>query len=234
MRLDPHSLDEARNPQPDHEFERLRGLKFVDEVDRPYTPERPLSRALSESPAREGPLAKDKVDNEAEDGFSLGHGPYKAEISPTASMEVLAESELGDKEDQNYSATQRQPLRGRHDVRQPRPPHASDKPIPPRRQPRQSVHAPDRRSPRHSVRGRHDFRRSEPPHREFRQQPDPRDDFRPSRPSRSPRHRPREADEEEEDDEREWTRYVTVREYRDAIGPCVEVEEKLVYDDPKP
>ena len=31
--------------------------------------------------------------------------------------------------------------------------------------------------------------------------------------------------------DREWTRYVTVKEYRDEKGPYVEVEEKYVFDD---
>jgi hypothetical protein len=31
--------------------------------------------------------------------------------------------------------------------------------------------------------------------------------------------------------DRTWTRYVTVKEYRDEKGPFVEVEEKFVFDD---
>ncbi|THV78101.1 hypothetical protein D6D29_07935 [Aureobasidium pullulans] len=155
MRLKPPNLSGMYRPQDDYEYEKQRTRTYIDPTDRPYVPE-PKWAPLSESPARELPLVEE----------SHAHGPYRAENSPTPSMEVHVDNYdfVVDKE------------------------YAMRKPAPP---------------------GRHDV-------------PPPRHEAPPTR---------QKAPDPAKQNDREWTRYVTVKEYRDEKGPYVEVEEKYVFDD---
>ncbi|THZ28284.1 hypothetical protein D6C85_08003 [Aureobasidium pullulans] len=155
MRLKPPNLSGMYRPQDDYEYEKQRTRTYIDPTDRPYVPE-PKWAPLSESPARELPLVEE----------SHAHGPYRAENSPTPSMEVHVDNYdfVVDKE------------------------YAMRKPAPP---------------------GRHDV-------------PPPRHEAPPTR---------QKAPDPAKQSDREWTRYVTVKEYRDEKGPYVEVEEKYVFDD---
>ncbi|THY62862.1 hypothetical protein D6C98_01390 [Aureobasidium pullulans] len=155
MRLKPPNLSGMYRPQDDYEYEKQRTRTYIDPTDRPYVPE-PKWAPLSESPARELPLVEG----------SHAHGPYRAENSPTPSMEVHVDNYdfVVDKE------------------------YAMRKPAPP---------------------GRHDV-------------PPPRHEAPPTR---------QKAPDPAKQNDREWTRYVTVKEYRDEKGPYVEVEEKYVFDD---
>lgn len=155
MRLKPPNLSGMYRPQDDYEYEKQRTRTYIDPTDRPYVPE-PKWAPLSESPARELPLVEE----------SHAHGPYRAENSPTPSMEVHVDNYdfVVDKE------------------------YAMRKPAPP---------------------GRHDV-------------PPPRHEAPPTR---------QKAPDPAKQNDREWTRYVTVKKYRDEQGPYVEVEEKYVFDD---
>jgi hypothetical protein len=138
MRLQPPNLSGMPTVHDDYEYEKQRNRTYIDPAERPYVPE-PKWTPLSESPARELPLVEE----------SYAHGPYRAENSPTPSMQVHV-----DKDD-----------------------FVLEKSNEPRKTPRQ-----------------------------YEPQPAQQND-------------------------RAWTRYVTVKEYRDEKGPFVEVEEKFVFDD---
>ncbi|KAH0336350.1 hypothetical protein KCU81_g8627, partial [Aureobasidium melanogenum] len=138
MRLQPPNLSGKPDVHDDYVYEKQRSRTYVDPTERPYVPE-PKWVPLSESPGRELPLVEE----------SYAHGPYRAENSPTPSMQVHV-----DKDD-----------------------FVPDKGSEPRKAPRQYLHRPVRQ------------------------------------------------------EDRSWTRYVTVKEYRDEKGPFVEVEEKFVFDD---
>ncbi|KAG9678967.1 hypothetical protein KCU99_g1861, partial [Aureobasidium melanogenum] len=138
MHLQPPNLSGMSSVHEDYVYEKQRNRTYVDPAERPYVPE-PKWTPLSESPARELPLVEE----------SYAHGPYRAENSPTPSMQVHV-----DKDD-----------------------FVLDKGSEPRKAPRQYE----------------------------------------SRPLKQ--------------EDRTWTRYVTVKEYRDEKGPFVEVEEKFVFDD---
>ncbi|KAG9643469.1 hypothetical protein KCU98_g9780, partial [Aureobasidium melanogenum] len=139
MRLQPPNLSGKPSVHDDYVYEKQRNRTYVDPAERPYVPELKWT-PLSESPARELPLVEEE---------SYAHGPYRAENSPTPSMQVHV-----DKDD-----------------------FVLDKGSEPRKAPRQ--------------------------------------------------YEPRPVKQED----RTWTRYVTVKEYRDEKGPFVEVEEKFVFDD---
>ncbi|KAH0300624.1 hypothetical protein KCU84_g15962, partial [Aureobasidium melanogenum] len=134
MRLQPSDLSGKPSVHDDYVYEKRRNRTYVDPAERPYVPE-PKWTPFSESPARELPLVEE----------SYAHGPYRAENSPTPSMQVHV-----DKDD-----------------------FVLDKGSEPRKAPRQYE----------------------------------------SRPVKQ--------------EDRTWTRYVTVKEYRDEKGPFVEVEEKF-------
>ncbi|KAI4745994.1 hypothetical protein E4T50_03657 [Aureobasidium sp. EXF-12298] len=138
MRLQPPNLSGMPTVHDDYEYEKQRNRTYIDPAERPYVPE-PKWTPLSESPARELPLVED----------SYAHGPYRAENSPTPSMQVHV-----DKDD-----------------------FVLDKGNEPRKNPHQ--------------------------------------------------YGPQQAQQ----NDRTWTRYVTVKGYRDEKGPFVEVEEKFVFDD---
>ncbi|KAH0279744.1 hypothetical protein KCU91_g1518, partial [Aureobasidium melanogenum] len=138
MRLQPPNLPGKPSVHDDYVYEKQRNRTYVDPAERPYVPE-PKWTPLSESLARELPLVEE----------SYAHGPYRAENSPTPSMQVHV-----DKDD-----------------------FVLDKGSEPRKAPRQYEPQPVRQ------------------------------------------------------EDRAWTRYVTVKEYRDEKGPFVEVEEKFVFDD---
>jgi hypothetical protein len=138
MRLQPPNISGMPTVHDNHEYDKLRNHTYIDPAERPYVPE-PKWTPLSESPARELPLVEE----------SYAHGPYRAENSPTPSMQVHV-----DRDD-----------------------FVLDKGNEPRKAPRQ-----------------------------YEPQPTQQND-------------------------RTWTRYVTVKEYRDEKGPFVEVEEKFVFDD---
>lgn len=137
MRLQPPNISGKPSVHDDYEYEK-RNRTYIDPAERPYVPE-PKWTPLSESPARELPLVEE----------SYAHGPYRAENSPTPSMQVHV-----DKDD-----------------------YVLDKGTEPRKAPRQYDSGPANQN------------------------------------------------------DRTWTRYVTVKEYRDEKGPFVEVEEKFVFDD---
>lgn len=138
MRLQPPNFSGKPSVHDDYVYEKQRNRTYIDPAERPYVPE-PKWTPLSESPARELPLVEE----------SYAHGPYRAENSPTPSMQVHV-----DKDDFV-------PDNGRES----------------RKAPRQYGPQPIRQ------------------------------------------------------EDRTWTRYVTVKEYRDEKGPFVEVEEKFVFDD---
>jgi hypothetical protein len=138
MRLQPPNISGMPTVHDNHEYDKQRNRTYIDPAERPYVPE-PKWTPLSESPARELPLVEE----------SYAHGPYRAENSPTPSMQVHV-----DKDD-----------------------FVLDRGNEPRKTPRQ-----------------------------YEPQPTQQND-------------------------RTWTRYVTVKEYRDEKGPFVEVEEKFVFDD---
>jgi hypothetical protein len=138
MRLQPPNLSGMPTVHDNYEYEKQRNRTYVDPAERPYVPE-PKWTPLSGSPARELPLVEE----------SYAHGPYRAENSPTPSMQVHVDKD--------------------------------------------------------------DFvlEKSNEPHKTPRQ------------------YEPQPAQQ----NNRAWTRYVTVKEYRDEKGPFVEVEEKFVFDD---
>ncbi|KAI4730516.1 hypothetical protein E4T49_01654 [Aureobasidium sp. EXF-10728] len=138
IRSQPPNLTGMPSVHDDYEYEKRRNRTYVDPAERPYVPE-PKWTPLSESPARELPLVEE----------SYAHGPYRAETSPTPSMQVHV-----DRDD-----------------------YVLEKANEPRKAPRQ--------------------------------------------------YEPQPVSQEN----RTWTRYVTVKEYRDEKGPFVEVEEKFVFDD---
>lgn len=138
MRLQPPNITGKPSVHDDYEYEKRHNRTYIDPAERAYVPE-PKWTPLSESPARELPLVEE----------SYAHGPYRAEHSPTPSMQVHV-----DKDD-----------------------YVLDKGSEPSKAPRQY-------------------------------DPGPRNQ-----------------------NDRTWTRYVTVKEYRDEKGPFVEVEEKFVFDD---
>jgi len=138
LRLQPPNITGKPNVHDDFQYEKQRNHTYIDPAKRPYVPE-PKWTPLSESPARELPLVED----------SYAHGPYRAENSPTPSMQVHV-----DRDD-----------------------FVLDKGSEPRKAPRQYDTGPANQN------------------------------------------------------DRTWTRYVTVKEYRDEKGPFVEVEEKFVFDD---
>jgi len=138
MRLQPPNITGKPSVHDGYQYEKQRNRTYIDPAERPYVPE-PKWTPLSESPARELPLAEE----------SHAHGPYRAENSPTPSMQVHV-----DKDD-----------------------YVLDKGAEPHKAPRQYDPGPANQN------------------------------------------------------DRTWTRYVTVKEYRDEKGPFVEVEEKFVFDD---
>ena len=138
MRLQPPNITGKPSVHDDYEYEKQRNRTYIDPAERPYVPESKWT-PLSESPARELPLVEE----------SYAHGPYRAENSPTPSMQVHV---------------------GKDD-------YVLDKRSEPRKAPRQYDPGPANQN------------------------------------------------------DRTWTKYVTVKEYRDEKGPFVEVEEKFVFDD---
>ncbi|CAD0095744.1 unnamed protein product [Aureobasidium vineae] len=138
IRSQPPNLTGMPSVHDDYEYEKHRNRTYIDPAERPHVPE-PKWTPLSESPARELPLVEE----------SYAHGPYRAENSPTPSMQVHVDKDDFVLEKSNES----------------------------------------RKAPR-----------------QYKPQPAPQDN-------------------------RTWTRYVTVKEYRDEKGPFVEVEEKFVFDD---
>ncbi|KAK6002008.1 hypothetical protein QM012_002498 [Aureobasidium pullulans] len=138
MRLQPPNLSGKPSNHDDYVYEKQHNRTYIDPAERPYFPE-PKWTPLSESPARELPLVEE----------SYAHGPYRAENSPTPSMQVHVDNDD----------------------------FVPDKRSEPRKTPRQYGPQPSRQ------------------------------------------------------EDRTWTRYVTVKEYRDEKGPFVEVEEKFVFDD---
>jgi hypothetical protein len=138
MRLQPPNISGMPTVHDDYEYDKQRNRTYLDPAERPYVPE-PKWTPLSESPARELPLVEE----------SYAHGPYRAENSPTPSMQVHV-----DKDDFVLA-------KGGEPCKTPR---------------------------------------------QYEPQPSQQND-------------------------RAWTRYVTVKEYRDEKGPFVEVEEKFVFDD---
>jgi hypothetical protein len=86
LRLHPSNLSGMRSPHSDYEHDKHRNYEYVAKSDTSYIPE-PKWTPLSESPARERPLAGDEDGEE-----SYAHGPYRTENSPTPSMEVLVDN----------------------------------------------------------------------------------------------------------------------------------------------
>lgn len=184
--------------QSDHdgyEYEKRGNRPYINESDKPYIPEpnRALAHALSESPAREIPLT---LEEEAELTASYAHGPYRAERSPTPSMEVHVDDDDFSKVSGRQGQRKRPPL----------PPNKVDAEKTWARQP-PAPETYDKREWAERLPSKVDDERSY-----YRQAP--------------PLSSPGKIDK----DEREWTRYVTVKEYRDAQGPFIEVEEKIVFD----
>jgi hypothetical protein len=139
MRLQPPNISDMPTVHDNHEHDKQRTRTYIDPAERPYVPE-PKWTPLSESPARELPLVEEE---------SYAHGPYRAENSPTPSMQVHVD--------------------------------------------------------------KHDFVLAK---------------------GGEPRNTPRQYEPQPvQQNDRAWTRYVTVKEYRDEKGPFVEVEEKFVFDD---
>jgi hypothetical protein len=138
MRLQPPNISGMPTIHDNHEYDKQRSRTYIDPAERPYVPE-PKWTPLSESPARELPLVEE----------SYAHGPYRAENSPTPSMQVHVDR------DDFVLAKGNEPLKAS---------------------------------------------------RQYEPQPSQQND-------------------------RTWTRYVTVKEYRDEKGPFVEVEEKFVFND---
>ncbi|KAI4844027.1 hypothetical protein E4T44_06432 [Aureobasidium sp. EXF-8845] len=77
MRLQPPNISGMPTVHDNYEYDKQRNRTYIDPAERPYVPE-PKWTPLSESPARELPLVEE----------SYAHGPYRAENSPTPSMQV--------------------------------------------------------------------------------------------------------------------------------------------------
>ncbi|KAI5246265.1 hypothetical protein E4T42_06503 [Aureobasidium subglaciale] len=77
MRLQPPNLSGMRDAAADYEYDKHSKNVYIDPSERSYVSE-PKWTPLSESPARELPLAEE----------SYAHGPYRAEVSPSPSMRV--------------------------------------------------------------------------------------------------------------------------------------------------
>ncbi|GAB7357061.1 hypothetical protein MBLNU459_g7879t2 [Dothideomycetes sp. NU459] len=154
---------DCHHQEPDDQVDDdgLARTRYTDDEEKTYIPEpkRSITRAFSESPSRERGLSASRQQEE-----SYSHGPYHAEISPTASMEVLNDidsSRFGDGAERRCSQ-------------------------------------------------RVDEREMETPSQRSRRQ---RGEYMDSA------------------NDRGWTRYVNVKEYRDEEGPWVEVKETVVLDE---